>query len=97
MGQVWANGGRTSHARGTSPITHAFEIFAHWGDENINEKDEVTDAQADDLYDDANVSQAAFDTTADSIVSWYGFTGLSSDDRDTMRATIRDGWAHRPG
>jgi hypothetical protein len=90
MGDVYANGEFKSHAHGTDPITHDWEIGAHWGDENIDEGPTVlTDAQATDLHDDAVTGQAAFNTRCTSILSWFGFTTLDATKRATMRAAMR--------
>lgn len=89
MGQDKANAEFLPHAHGTDPITYDWQIRAHWGDENIDEEATITTAQATDLHDAAVISQTAYDTTADAILTWYGFTSLSSADRLTMRATMR--------
>lgn len=99
MGQDVANGGFVLHGHATSPLTGDIEFFAHWGDEGVDNLSAITAAQRDDLKDDAGVSQAAFDSTAGSAVSWYGFTGLTgtpggqtaAEKRTDLRAACRKG------
>ncbi len=89
MGQDKANAEFKVHGIGTDPPTYEWMVSSHWGDENVDESSTVTDAEATDLHDDAVTSQAAFNTTATTILSWYGFTTLSAANRTIMQATMR--------
>lgn len=89
MGQDVSNANLKSHAHGTDPLTGDYELSHHWGNKSLDDTTVVTRADAEDLVADAVTSQAAFDTTAGALASWYAFSGLSSADRDTARATCR--------
>lgn len=98
MGQYVSNGGFVFHGHGTTPLSGDLEFFVHWGDEGIDNISVITSAQRDALISAAAQSQAAFDTAAGSVVSWYGFTGLqpspgvtAAEKRDKIRATCRYG------
>ena len=91
MGQDVSNGGLVLHGHGTTPLSGDLEFFAHWGDEGIDLSSVITPAQRDGLISAAAVSQSAFDSAAGSIVSWYGFTGLTPAKRDKIRACCRFG------
>ena len=91
MGESLANATLGSHAHGNDPVDGDLEFTCHWGDESIDEVTIVTPAQAQDLIDDANTSQGAFDTRAASVTTWYpsAFSGLSAADKTKAKQTCR--------
>ena len=91
MGVDVANAGIRGHGKGTSPTTGDIELWVHWGDKSLEDATVVSAAERDDLIADAVKSQAAFDSTAGALASWYLFSGLTSTEKDAARAACRRG------
>ena len=89
MGQNVANSTCRPHAHGTTPVTGDWEFGFHWGNESIEELTEISASEVTDLKEEATVSQAAFDTAAAGVVSWYGFTSLTVAKRAKAREACR--------
>ncbi len=91
MGEHVINAELSGHAHGNNPVDGDLEFKCHWGDESIDELTVVTPSEAQDLIDDANTSQAAFNTTAGNVTTWYpsAFSGLSSSEETKAKATCR--------
>ena len=89
MGDQSANANFRTPGKGTDPITGDYEFYFHWGDESLEELTVISKADASDLMDDSEVSQAQFDTTAASVVTWYGFTSLNAAEKTQAREACR--------
>jgi uncharacterized membrane protein len=91
MGQLDPNVGLKAMAHTISSTdVERWEFRAHWGDKSVNSMTVITKAEAEDLIAASKVSQAAFDTTAGALATWYAFSGLSSANRDRIRQRLRE-------
>ncbi len=108
MGDVDSDGwaGRRVHVHGPGPYPYqttidtsqpADTLREHWGAKGIEKSTALTDTQPAALKTAANTSQAAFDSTAAGIATWYNTfaddAGLTPAEEADCKKRMRRAWA----